>query len=439
MVAVDASAGPAIAGAISGAATGIGAALAGVATGLSSAISGAAGSIVGGLTAHQTQLQTMNTANNKLLMDNRLEDKAKAAADRGDDKKDAFTKWWEAKKERYKRFFEAVQKFLKVMAIVARFWPFIKICIAIIIIFSNLLFYVVMIFAYIGAAILEIIYFILSFPPFIQILGFIYLALTDGVVFLLYTFFMGVLLAIISIGCLILAFLNEYIFGGRLKFLILCQNGPANWYKVPNWHTDNRFMRGFLCSKPCRKGFVPEPSGTNCVRQPKEMPFYCPQAQIMRFYTGDGKKDRRRWAYKDKRVKGNMKYLSKTPPGREEELLDYFVNKSKYMTECGSKDNPYGSHKYTPMLLNICANIDAYHDKSFINMEPKIMRRLQKVCNQSFCDSQETYPFCSKPGLNSEDGTSELIKRIVIFILSLICFTLAVMFMFAYMNEEVQT
>lgn len=427
----DPSFGATVAAAIAAAASGSGTTMGALTT----AVTGAASTVVGGLTSHVGQLQTMNTANNKLMMDNRMADKAKAAGDRTDDKKDAFQKWWDNRSERFKRFIDGVKKFLKVMAIVARFWPFIKICIAIIIIFSNLLFYVVMIFAYIGAAILEIIYFILSFPPFIQILGFIYLALTDGVVFFLYAFFMLGLLLIISVGCLIIAFFN-WVSGGRLKFLVLCQNSPASWYKVPNWHMDNRFMRGLFCSKPCRKGFSPDSNGTNCVRQPKEMPHYCPHAQIMRFYTGDGKKDGSGWSYKDKKVKGNMKYLSKTPPAREDELLDYFVNKTKYMVECNNKEGAFSAHKYTPMVLTLCSNIDVLQDTTFTKMDKKLLKKMQLVCNQGFCNSQETYPFCSKPALVSEATTADLIKKIVMLMISLICFTYAVLFMYAYMNED---
>jgi hypothetical protein len=292
-----------------------------------------------------------------------------------------------------------------------------------------------MLIAWIGAAVLEVVYFILSFPPFYQILWFIYFMITDFIPFIIYALFLGVLLAFIGIGCGILAFLNVC-FSGRLKFLVLCQNNPNSWYKIPNWHLDNRYMRGFTCSKPCKKGFAPEATGLNCIRQPKETPFHCPQAQIMRFYTGDGKKDRRRWFYANKKTKGNMKYLSKPPEGREDELLEHFVNMTKYMSECTNKESYFSMHKYLPLVRNICANSDVLYDKSFSKLDAKIIGKMQKVCQQSFCNSEETYPFCSKPVISSDDAIADIVKKIILFIISLIIFVLVMMFFFAYINED---
>ena len=329
---------------------------------------------------------------------------------------------------------DKLKKFLKTLAIIARFWPIIKICIAIIIICSNLLFYVIMIIAWIAAAILEVVYFIFTFPPFFDIIWFVYFVITDFIPFLLYAAFLGVLLGIISIGCGILAFIN-ICSHGKLKFLVLCQNNPASWYKTPNWHLDNRYIRSLFCSKPCRKGYVPEETGLNCIRQPKETPFHCPQAQIMRFYAGDGKKDRSRWFYQEKRTKGNMKYLSKPPEAREDELLVHFINMTKYMQECTNKESNFSMNKYIPLVRNVCANSDALYDLSFSKMDQKQIGKLQKVCQQSFCNSEETYPFCSRPTVSTDDPTADLIKKIILFIIALICFVLVMMFMFAYINE----
>lgn len=366
-----------------------------------------------------------------------FQDKVREAQQKAEDAKKE-KNWWakflDGKGKWIKDVGQKIVQFNKFMLMIARFAPIIKVFLVIIIIFSNLLFYVIMLIAWIGAAILEVIYFIISLAPFIHILWFIFFVVTDGLPFILYTMVFLALLVILTIFCAIVAFL-DVIFNGKLKSLILCQNSPASWYKVPSFHMYNKFERGLFCSKPCRKAYYPDETGQSCVKLPKGNPPYCPQAQIMRFYSGDGKKDKK-YFYSDMKTKSNLKYLSKSPASREDALLDHYLNRKKFMEDCNNPNNPVGMSKYNHLTMSICANIDAMANSDVGKYKPELIKKLRKICNQSFCDSKSTFPFCTKLSTSSESSCGDILRKVILAIISLIVFAITVIFIFAYLNED---
>jgi hypothetical protein len=352
---------------------------------------------------------------------------------------DSKAKWVLDKTESLRKHIQSLTQrmiqFNKFMIVMARFLPIIKVFIAILLIFTNLLMYVILAFAWFAVAILEVGYFVVSLPPFIYLVFLVYFFIVDCIPFIIYTILFLSLLVIVTFLCISLAFL-DMLTGGSLKVLILCQNSPAAWYKTPAHHLYNSYSRGLLCSKPCKKGYAPDTTGTSCVRTSRNTPPYCAQAEVMRLYSGDGKKDRK-FAYGDFRTKANIKYLMKTPTGREDMLLDHFTKRQQHYDKCGNPENAMGMSKYDNITMNICSNLDAIKStKDLHGMTDKEIKKLEIVCGQSFCDSRSSYPFCAKLSKVSDINLADLIKKIIMAIIGIIIFSITLVFLFAYMNDE---
>lgn len=309
------------------------------------------------------------------------------------------------------------------MLMLARYYPIILLVLGIIAVFTNLLQYVIMAIAYLAIAILEVTYFIISIKPFVLLVFLVFFIVVDCIPFIAYSLvFIGILL-IITLLCLLVAFAN-WASKGSLKSWILCQNSPAAWYQVPGHHLLNRFERGLFCSKPCKPGFAPNELGNVCNKLSINTPSYCPQAQVMRVYTGEGKNDIRiGFGDIDKR---NMKYLLKVPEKREEMLLNEFINRTKYMDRCNNPDNPYGMKQYEQITLNICSNINNLkNDPKFSSQD---INKIQKLCNQAYCNSSNSYPFCNKLSSVEEKNFTDIIKNIVYFLIAIIVFAITITF-----------
>lgn len=346
-----------------------------------------------------------------------------------------FSKWLDGKGKWLKDFGQKIVQFNKFMIMIARFMPIVKVFIVIILIFSNLLFYVVLIIAYFAIAIVEVIYFVLSLPPFIYVIFLIYFLIVECIPLLIYSMLFLSLLVIITIICIAVLALN-LLSGGMLVNVILCQNSPSAWYKVPSFHLTNRYSRGLFCSRPCQKRYYPDPTGLNCQKLPKETPSFCPQASLMRIYAGDGRKDRK-FAYNDYKTKANLKYLMKTPERREDELLQFYIKKAEHLDKCINSENIYSLNKYAPLTRNICANLEAMKSSSSLGkFSEKEIKKMEVVCSQSFCDSRASYPFCHKLTSISDVDFSELIRKIITAIIAIIVFILTMIFIVAYINES---
>lgn len=338
-------------------------------------------------------------------------------------------------RENMKKMSLKIAQFNKFMIAMARFWPVIKVFIFLIIIFSNLLQYIIVFFAYMFIAFIVIIYKIIDTTYVLKYtIFFIFYLVVYGIPFLLYCMVFLSLLVVATVICVLLAAVDTMT-GGMLKSLVLCQNIPSKWYEIPNYHFRNYYSRGLFCSKPCASRYTPDPTGTSCVRIPKQQPSYCPQAQFMRYYTGFStiSKDKK-YMYDDYRVKGNLKYLSKLPHQRESILLDDFLNKQKYLDACNNTTNKFGMSNYSNMMKVLCTNLDVIDRMTDLgSFDSKVINRLRQVCNQGFCDSSKTYPFCSvKTGTITTDIT-DLVKKIISAIIGIIVFLIMIM----YINHEI--
>jgi hypothetical protein len=318
---------------------------------------------------------------------------------------------------------------VRFMAAMARFYPIIKIAVILIMIFSNALHYIIMFFAGLAIAVLVVIYKILSLPGLIYIPIVSYWSVMDLAPFLLYSIVFTILFLVIAAFCLLLAFLNVITSGGMHNFLF-CENNPAGWYKMTNYHMKNIYSREFFCSKPCLKGYAPDVTGSFCERQKRTAPNYCPQASVMRIFTGDGRKDRK-VGYSAFNTAINMNYRTSMPIEREKMLKEHFISMKKYMESCND-----GLNRYNGVTKTICANIDVIEKYNLYGFKKNDIERMKLACAQSFCNSVNSYPFCANLSGISKDPDEMLIKLLVKYFTSIIIFLIVIITFMRILNEN---
>jgi hypothetical protein len=318
---------------------------------------------------------------------------------------------------------------VKFMAVMARFYPIIKIAVILIMIFTNALHYIIMFFAGLAIAVLVVIYKILSLPGLIYLPIASYWMAMDFCPFLVYSIVFTILFLVISAFCLLLAFINAITSGGMHSFLF-CENNPAGWYKMTNYHMKNIYSREFFCSKPCMKGYAPDVTGSFCERQKRTLPNYCPQASVMRIFTGDGRKDRK-VGYSAFNTAININYRTSMPIEREKMLKEHFINMKKYMESCND-----GLNRYNGVTKTICANIDVIEKYNLYGFKKNDIERMKLACAQSFCNSVNSYPFCANLSGISKDPDEMLIKLLVKYFTSIIIFLIVIMTFMRILNEN---
>lgn len=319
-----------------------------------------------------------------------------------------------------KNYAQRLAHFNKYIQMMMKFAPIFYVFAGIILVFTNALYYVVLAIAYVAVALIQISHFILGLPPFIYLVFFLgYFLFVDIVPFLMIACVWVALLVVITLLCCILAFLNE-ITNGKISHLILCQNSPTAWYSVPSYQHGNRFRRGILCSMPCAKGYKPDGEvSSTCEKLPSGTPNHCPQANVMRSYIGTVGSDGQ-VVYPEFAVKGNMSYLVKPPSQREEILLKHFLERIKYLERCNNPTNVYTLNKYDAITKTICSNLDILKEK----MDAKDYARLSMACNQAFCNSKTSYPFCGSLSMSKDVDMAELFKKILYAIIAISVFSL---------------
>jgi hypothetical protein len=275
----------------------------------------------------------------------------------------------------------------------------------------------------IGGIIISIIfalYKITVYPPLNWIIFLIWFFITKVVFLIVYTIIIGVVIVFICFFLMIIALINHF-GGGLLNNLVLCQNSPDAWYKIPNYHMGNKFERSLFCKSTCATGHAPdELTGEFCDRIGRGQPSYCPQAEIMRIISNHSRSDLR-YKYGDYDPTTNIWFNVMTPADKETAYKQYFMKRQKFFTKCNDSMGTYNN-----MTLNLCSSLDMMKKQKLNNLSDKDMAKLEKVCHQGYCNSKNRYAFCGKFGKMDEDSKSlsELIKQIAFLII------LALIFMF---------
>lgn len=335
-------------------------------------------------------------------------------------------KWIEKKTQWMRDYAQKAMQFAGWLRTIALFFPLIIVARMIIGFFQKPLEFIMLGFACIFLAIAYVIYFILSIPPFIIIPFLIWFFIMDILPLLVYSVVMVALFVAITVICIIIAGINAMT-GGSLKNLVLCQNPAAAWYKTPNFHLSNKFERGVFCSRQCYPGYYPDTTGMFCVKVPKGQPSYCPQAEIMRLYTGT--KNDRNYYFKDFQTKGNLNYMKQSPENREIMIKNHLLKKRDFLEKCNTSMS-----KYNYMPLSICSSLDVIEKNNINGIDKKTLNKMKKVCSQAFCDSRSNYPFCSQLDGTGEEDDSEFWKKVMKVLILIAVFVFVIMFTLGYIT-----
>jgi len=330
----------------------------------------------------------------------------------------------------FQKIVEYTEKTIKYTMLVINVFKFMFMLFPIIIVFRLIigLFtkpmeYIMLAITIFALAMLFVVYYIFYIPPFSVVPFIIYFAIMDLIPLAIYIVFYGIPFIVATLVCMIMTVLN-YLFAGALSSLVLCQNSPASWYKTPNFHLNNKYQRGLMCSRQCLPGYYPDQTGLFCVSTPKQAPSFCPQAQAMRLYTVN--KNDFKYIYGDHPGLVHPKYLFATPEQREIMLKDHFLKKRDFFIKC---QDPMAPYNYMP--LSICSSIDAM---AINNENKQTINKLKKVCAQAYCNSQSNFPFCAQIGdatNDNEDGA--FWRRVITILIMIVSFLVIVMFTLSYM------
>jgi hypothetical protein len=360
--------------------------------------------------AQKIQVDTINTTQRGIEKGLNEKDKASKAV-----------QWFKDFSQKHAQHIATLMKwvttFVKTMKMIARFYPIIVLVLIILAFFGKPLEYIMLFLGGVIVSILWIFIWILDQDVVAVIPYSIYQSGVYLIPYLLYAFTMFILFFIISIFCLILAGINGLL-GGRLKHWVLCQNSPEAWFKTPSFQDNNLYKRSFFCAKPCGSRFKPDGDDA-CKRLDKTQPSYCPQAEIMRLYTGYSTGDSPSY-YSDYNT-SNPNFLAKSPYDREMLLKEYYMKQINFNQTCQEAMTPY-----TDITLNICSNLDMLENTGKIDKATLV--KLKNVCAQTYCNASSNYPFCSSKAKSSDMDMSQLVKQIIKIIAIITVFFILLIF-----------
>jgi hypothetical protein len=317
-------------------------------------------------------------------------------------------------------------KFAKELLTAAQFFPIVTLVLIVLAFFGKPLEIIMLILGLIIVGFLYVIYSILNLPPFIYIIALSYFMIFEVIPFIVYCIIFTCILALVFIICIIVTGIN-IMTGGALKNIVLCDNSPGAWYQTPNYHLGNNWKRGMLCSRPCRIGYAPDETGSNCLPTPKGSPPYCPQAEIMRIYATS--KADSHYMYRKFSENKNINYLASPPEKREKMLADYYIQKTKFAETCRKQ-----MAEYDPISLNICASANT------LGLPPNELAKLKQVCAQAYCTPSKNYPFCSKISSMNDDDDDAFLKQLMKTLIIILTFIIIIIFVFkvVYSSQKFQ-
>jgi energy-coupling factor transporter transmembrane protein EcfT len=271
-------------------------------------------------------------------------------------------------------------------------------------------------------------YKITVYPPLNWIIFLVWYIITKVLFTIAYTIVIGVIVAFISLGLMIIALIN-WASGGKLNKLVLCQNSPLAWYQIPNYHLGNKFERSLFCKSTCATGHTPdELTGEFCDRIGRGQPSYCPQAEIMRIITKHSRSDLK-YKYDNYDPTKSFWFPFMTPADKETAYKQYFIRRKKFFRKCGDSLGVYDK-----MTLDFCSSLDMMEKNKYEGLSEKDIKRLKEVCHQGFCNSRNRYAFCGKYEKNADEekNIGELIKSIVMFMVICIIFIFILFFTYQF-------
>jgi hypothetical protein len=313
----------------------------------------------------------------------------------------------------------AMIKLAKTFAMVARFYPIILVALIILAFFGQPLEYIMLFISGIIVSILWVFVYILGLPIINIIPYTLYFLAVYFLPLMAYTIILIIVFLIVTLLCGVLAALNVAT-GGSLNKWLICDNSPTSWYTTSSYHLDNKYRRSFFCGKPCGARYEPD-GDSNCKKVDSSQPSFCPQAEIMRIYSGN----------KNDSVPHFLDYNTtdplftlKTSKERKELLKEHYMKKMTFLNNCSGPLKTYNN-----VSLNICANLDNFEKNETFNKG--YIEKMRIVCKQAYCNSGTNYPFCSVKANAETNDPSILIKQIIKIIALTLVFVILILFIFA--------
>lgn len=306
----------------------------------------------------------------------------------------------------------------KTFAMVARFYPLIMVALIILAFFGQPLEYIMLFISGIIVSILWVFVYILGLP-IVNIIPYTFYFIAVYLLPLLaYTIILIIVFLLITFLCGILAVINKAT-GGSLNKWLICDNSPTSWYTTSSYQLQNMYRRSFFCVKPCAARYEPD-GDNNCKRVDSYQPSFCPQAEIMRIYSGNTNDSVP--YFLDYNVT-NPSFILKEPKDREELLKKHYIKKTTFLNNCNEPMKPYNN-----ISLNICANLDNFERNKTFNKA--YIEKMRIACKQAYCNSDTNYPFCSVKVNSASNNPSILIKQIIKIIALTIVFVILILFIF---------
>lgn len=306
----------------------------------------------------------------------------------------------------------------KTFAMVARFYPLIMVALVILAFFGQPLEYIMLFISGIIVSILWVFVYILGLPIVNIIPYTLYFIAVYFLPLMAYTIILLIVFVLVSLLCGILAAINVAT-GGSLNKWLICDNSPTSWYTTSSYHLDNQYRRSFFCVKPCAARYEPD-GDSSCKKIDSSQPSFCPQAEIMRIYSGNTNDS---VPYFLDYNTTNPSFILKNPKERKELLKDHYIKKITFLNKCNGPMKPYNN-----ISLNICANLDHFEKNKTFNKA--YLEKMRNACKQAFCNSDTNYPFCSVKVNSASNDPSIIIKQIIKIIALTIVFVIFILFIF---------
>lgn len=310
-------------------------------------------------------------------------------------------------------------KAAKTFAMVARFYPLILVALIILAFFGQPLEYIMLFISGIIVSILWVFVYILGLPIVNIIPYTLYFIAVYFLPLMAYTIILLIVFVLVSLLCGILAAINTAT-GGSLNKWLICDNSPTSWYTTSSYQLQNMYRRSFFCVKPCAARYEPD-GDNNCKRVDSSQPSFCPQAEIMRIYSGNTNDSVP--YFLDYNVT-NPNFILKDQKERVQLLKEHYMKKTTFLNNCSDPMKPYNN-----ISLNICANLDNFEKNETFNKA--YLEKMRIACKQAYCNSNTNYPFCSVKVNSASNDPSILIKQIIKIIALTIVFVILILFIFA--------
>ena len=169
------------------------------------------------------------------------------------------------------------------------------------------------------------------------------------------------------------------------KYMFACENSPFAWYRNSRYDLENKNMKGIFCNLSCFSNYRLTDNKMFCESAPTNVPYYCPQPLLYRFYRNESSKGPNN--IKSFFINNYPSLLLSSYETQNEFINNYKNNKKEYYEKCNITNN--ASPEFNQISKNICANGYNGDDKNISN-------KVNNICKEIYCSNGKYENFCYK-------------------------------------------